>query len=355
MAPVTTAPNPKQEGAFEPNRRAFALMGLNESSHMSADDAVACQSLEVFEATQSEISDVDLRAQYPSLAIGQLGIRCIHCSSSPKSVKETTYFPASISGNDSLPQGVRMLADRHLGKCSMAPTSVRDIIQQATEKRSKNDQERGSSWNEDEGSRSALRDWCYRFCQRLGIVDKGNDGTGLAFAKQTSENMQGPGLPGRPRPGPMGHLGAEPLAPTPVASRRDRPGHDPGEYRPGAGFGAYGRSSEGYYGAPDPAMHARGGHESHQQSQNVVPGQPAGHSPHRGYQQQEMMAHLPMSGNYPYYQEASGNWSCKYCSHIPPPYREPQATWSVPDHMPPPPQYVDQHLSMCRAYHQSMY
>lgn len=331
-------------------------MGLNETSHMNADDSVACQSLEVFEAGQSETSDVELRAIYPSLAMGQLGLRCIHCSSSPKSVKETTYFPASVSGNESLSDGVRVLSERHLGKCSMAPASVRDINQQAAQKRSRNDQERGSSWHDDEASRSALRDWCYRFCQRLGIVDKRDD-TGLIFIQQTGENQQSPGLPGRPRPGPMGHLGADPLAPTPVARRRDRPPmpHESVEYRTATAYGSYSQGNEAYYGAPEfAAIHAPGGHDGHPPSQNAVAGQPAGVSPHRGFQQQQVAAPLDIAGNYPYFQEANGSWTCKYCSHVPPPYRDPQAVWSVPNHMPPPPQFMDQHLSMCRAYHQSM-
>lgn len=344
MAPVTTAP--KQEArAYESNRKSFALMGINETSHMSPDDSVACQSLEIFEAGQVELSDVELRAEFPSIAIGHLGLRCIHCSSSPKSVREATYFPSSIASNNSLSHGVRVLSERHLGKCSMAPASVRDINQQATEKRRNNDQEQGSSWQEDENSRSALRDWCHRFCQRMGIVEKGPDQNGLVFMHRNAEEMQGPGgFPGRHRPGPMGQLGADPLAPTPVGRRRNRPPtHEGGEYRPMPGYGSYGHR-EMYYGAPDSSalQPPPSGHES----------QGSSSSPTRGYQQ--TVPQMEITSSYPYYQEANGSWSCKYCSHIPPPYRDPQAGWSVPNHMPPPPQFMDQHLSMCRAYHQSM-
>ena len=60
MAPVTnpvaTGAVVKQEGgsAFDASRKSFAIMGLNETSHMNADDSVACQSLEVFEAGPPE-------------------------------------------------------------------------------------------------------------------------------------------------------------------------------------------------------------------------------------------------------------------------------------------------------------
>eukprot|EP00797_Seminavis_robusta_P008397 Sro1595_g284670.2 (633) ;mRNA; f:10217-12115 len=66
------------------------------------------------------------------------------------------------------------------------------------------------------------------------------------------------------------------------------------------------------------------------------------------------MSPFDMTGGFPFFQDAVGSWSCKYCNHIPPPYREPQWNWSAPNHMPPPPQYVDQHLNVCRGYHHSL-
>lgn len=362
MAPIpkSAAGSLKHDGGvYDSNRKTIALMGLNETSHMNADDSVACQSLEIFEAGQSETSDADLRVQYPSLTIGQLGLRCIHCSSSPKSVKEATRFPSSIADNDSLADGVRLLSEQHLGKCSMAPASVRDIHQQATEKRNRNNQEREHSWQEDEQSHAALRDWCYRFCQRWGIVDKGPEGAGLTYMQHAGDMMQVPqGAVGRLRPGPMGHMGADPLAPTPVARRRERSPmpNEGSECRSIAGgFGSsYVQGNEAYYKVPETAMMQRSsGQENLVASQNPIAGPTAGVSPHRGYQQQQM-APLGIPGNFPYFQEANGGWICKFCSHVPAPYRDVQAGWSAPNHIPPPPHYMDQHLNMCRAYHQAM-
>ena len=324
-------------------------MGLNETSPMNADDSLACQSIEVFEASSTEASDADLRSQFPTLAAGHIGIRCSHCASNPTSTKDATIFPANI---ESMADGVRTLSERHLGDCAMAPASTREMNQQAAEKRSRNDRERGSSWQDDERSRMALREWCHRFCQRQGIVDKGPSGAGLVFMQHVGPmyGHQDPGI--LTRVGRPGTMGVDPLTDMPVSRRRERPSM-PGDYRASmGGYEAFGQGSEGYYAAPDSmATHSSEGHEG---AQGMTAGQqhPAS-PPHRGYQQQQM-APLDAHDNFPFFQEANGCWTCKYCCHVPPPYRQPQSMWGAPNHMPPPPQYMDQHLSMCRAYHQSI-
>jgi hypothetical protein len=293
---------------------------------MNADDTAACQSVEVFEADPALASDAELRAQYPSLVAGQVGLRCIHCSSDPLAAYTSLQFPSSI---ESLADSVQMLSDRHLSSCGMAPAPAREAGQRASAKRRRNDQERGSSWQDDERSRVALRDWCFRFCQRLGIIDKGPNGTGIIFGQQPTE---------RPRsiPGMMGPMGGDPHAQTPSLRRRDRPmPREGGEYRAGGGYdSAYVQGGEGNYGAVDT--------EGYDTSQN--PG---------GYHQQQMHP-FDMSSNFPFYQEPNGSWSCRYCSNIHPQYRDPHSAWFAPNHAPPPPQFVDQHLSMCRAYHQAL-
>ena len=58
--------------------------------------------------------------------------------------------------------------------------------------------------------------------------------------------------------------------------------------------------------------------------------------------------------NFPFSQEADRTWHCIYCKHIPHQYRDSQSIWSSPGGGPPPSSFMDQHLSLCRAYRQHM-
>jgi len=326
MAPLSSASVKQQEAsAYELQfaSRLAPLMGANEASNaMSEGDAMACQGIEVFEASETEASDEELLSQLPTLTAGNIGIRCSYCansssSSDAASPKEMTVFPASM---ETMADSVRILSESHLGKCRLIPSSARESHRQAAEKRKiNNEQERGSSWQEDERSLLALREWCHRFCQRQGIVDKGPNGAGLIFL---------------PYYAPVGApMYSDILGPP--SRRRDRAAMMPGDYRgPMGGYDAYG---EGYYAAQDTMAQGPDGPEG-QQGMSAV---------------QQQMPPMDME-SLPFYQEPNGCWSCKYCSHLPPPYRQPQSMWGAPNHVPPPPQYMDQHLTMCRSYHHSI-
>jgi hypothetical protein len=63
------------------------------------------------------------------------------------------------------------------------------------------------------------------------------------------------------------------------------------------------------------------------------------------------MPFSPLPTDYPFFFEQN-RWICKFCAHIPPPYREPQYCWA--NQGPPPPQFVDYHLSICREYQKNV-
>lgn len=340
MAPLTTAA-PKTEGADHDAARrsplrAFPLMGLNEASHMNTEDTIACQSIEIFEASQNLASDEDLRSQYPTLVAGQVGLRCMHCSGNPKQSKEAIIFPANVN---SMADNVRNLLDRHLGHCGAAPSQVRDAGQRAATKRQQNEQERASSRQEDERSRRALQELCFHFCQRMGIVDKGpNNAPGLFFNQYST-------IPGKPGPELVGSAATDTLASTHASRRRDKSeaAHENIAYRAGYET-SFPHGGEGYYSEASGIQTP--GHAS-------LEGRHRGSPPPAAYPQKPMTPY-DVAGHFPFFQEPNGSWSCKYCSHIHPQYRDPQSIWSAPGHVPPPGQFIDQHLSMCRAYHQSM-
>jgi hypothetical protein len=62
--------------------------------------------------------------------------------------------------------------------------------------------------------------------------------------------------------------------------------------------------------------------------------------------------HYDMPSTFPYYQDSSGAWVCKFCDRIPQQFREPHYVWSHPSHSPPTGDFIDFHLSLCQGYQQ---
>ena len=170
-------------------------------------------------------------------------------------------------------------------------------------------------------------------------------------------DRMGYGIPPYGRGGGGGGFG-ESIAPTPLQRRRDRPGGDqsvPGP-SPAAGYptpystqrpqgNEYGGSQGEMMATPaQPAFEGREAPGSaYPTPQSPMEGSPGGDEQQQQYE---------FPNNFPFYQESNRTWHCKYCSHIPPQYRDPQSIWSSPHGSPPPGQFIDQHLSLCRAYQQ---
>mmetsp|Transcript_89016 Transcript_89016/g.133476 ORF Transcript_89016/g.133476 Transcript_89016/m.133476 type:complete len:1274 (+) Transcript_89016:218-4039(+) len=379
--------------------RSMPLMGPHDRANLSMEDSIACQNIELFEATPEHVADHDpSRSGGTPVVVKQVGLRCVHCSKSPlSSAGYSTVFPGSLG---SIAASVRMVADNHLSSCSMAPPEIREACDRAANKRRREgDNEGRHGDDEEEGSRLALLDYCVGFCQQLGIVNKQPHKTGIEFADNgemgqhygghPAETPNGPrGAPPHPysaeRMGPasaerMGYPGGPPghrhggmmggpmgpgegIAPTPLQRRRDRPGE--GERPPYSAEREGGPPPGGYptpysQGGPPGSEHYPGqdgaGVQTPQQPNfegQEGQGYPTPHSAHEGGSPGYQQFDLP--SNFPFYQESNRTWHCKFCSHVHPQYRDPQSVWSSPAGTPPPGNFIDQHLSMCRAYHQSM-
>lgn len=390
--------------------RSVPLMGPNDrSSTLSQDDAVACQNIELFEASPEHVAEFDAsRTGGMPVVLRQVGIRCMHL---PKggmdaTASYSTAFPPSLGA---IAASVRMIADHHLAIDRHVPPEVRSVCERAAKKR----QSMGATpegralQEEDERARMALLDYCVGFCQHMGIMNKQPHKTGIAFA-DTEGQPPHPGAPptpadtpgvhrgpggapysnermgppmsydrrtGYPTPGgpPMGMQGmmggpmgpGDAIAPTPLQRRRPGPADSADRSQMySADRSDSGAPSTGY---PTPYSQGPPGSEQGYGQEVATPAQPnfegkdgayptprsAPPSAHPsesspGYNQYD----LP--GNFPYYQETDRTWHCKFCSHIHPSYRDPQAIWSSPGGGPPPGSFIDGHLSLCRAYHQSM-
>eukprot|EP00526_Cylindrotheca_closterium_P001634 CAMPEP_0113659758 /NCGR_PEP_ID=MMETSP0017_2-20120614/32535_1 /TAXON_ID=2856 /ORGANISM="Cylindrotheca closterium" /LENGTH=1119 /DNA_ID=CAMNT_0000574343 /DNA_START=167 /DNA_END=3526 /DNA_ORIENTATION=- /assembly_acc=CAM_ASM_000147 len=379
--------------AMNPKDKCIALLGPHERTALSVEDAIACQNIEFFEPTAEEISQLNRNGV--NVVAKQAGVRCIHSGRIPATFTQSTRFPGSLGD---IAKCVRTIADNHLSVNERVPPEVREACKRAASKREQGEE------GKDNDEMEALIRHCVEFCGRMRIANKQPHKTGIEFVGapemgQYPYAMSTPTAPGRmagpgpysadryppmmgmermsfrtpgppmPRAGPppsamMGGAaqGPEGISATPLQSTRSRegaPGMYPGErdgapnqagyppqYPPGQGpSSSFGRP-DGPPGGPNPSQANYEGQE-----QGQMPAQRQDGSPPSGYPE---MAQYDLPPHFPYYQERDRSWHCKYCSHAPPQYRDPQSIWNSPNGSPPPGNFIDEHLNMCRFYHQTI-
>lgn len=319
--------------------RRLPLMGLQEASQLTECDARSCQNIEIFEADDPNIRDEEGNQPYR----GQVGLRCMNCVDNPP--PGSCVFPRSLG---LIGDGVRILADRHLRRCGSLSAALAHQFEQAAKKRQQS-KEGGPSWHEEERNRRMLVDHCANRCQQMGLVEKYPEDSGIVF--------RDPGMRpgGKPRY-MMGPGGNEPMPPASLAQRKDvSPPAGPTGPRTTAAF----CDQEGGYDTP----YAQGMPLRQEGMDSQMPRSLSRNNPERtqisvhesdasSLKTQQIVFEMP--SNFPFFQEPSGDWLCKFCSHIHPQYRDPQYIWSTPAGAPPPGNFIEHHLNMCRAYHQSM-
>jgi hypothetical protein len=334
--------------------RRLPLMQLQEASHLQEADTIVCQNIEIFEANDPNVRDEEGNQPFR----GQVGLRCMNCVDNPP--PGSCVFPRSLG---SIGDGVRLLADRHLSRCGLLPVALARQFEQAAKRRQQSKEEGGPSWHEEESNRRVLVDYCAHRCQQMGIVEKYPEDTGIVFrdGEMRLGGKAAPSIPaGRYPPGGggafpprymMGPGGNEPMPPAALARRQNI--SPPPVGPPGPRTAAAHPDQRGGYDTP----HVQGnpfGQEGMESSRNNAEGtQMSVHeSDPSSLKPQQIVYEMP--SNFPFFQEPGGDWLCKFCSHIHPQYRDPQYIWSTPAGAPPPGNFIEHHLNMCRAYHQSM-
>jgi hypothetical protein len=360
--------------------RCFRLLGPTEGQHFDMADAVACQNVELFEASPQQAADSEAAGE--PIYLGQVGIRCIHCL--PGSAYSTVY-PENC---DSLAIFVQMLSDRHLSGCATAPPQVREICEQKAAQRQQDHEQRRQPAQDEERQQMALFDHFRFLAGNAGLVDKYPPKTGITFRDNAyggqmeaqaerysaEQPMRDPGgVPfQQPPPRRTAHQIMEGVASTPLARRsKHERDYEPSsgerrefmlqsadrrEYPPSGG-----EREAGYPGAFQPHGHryppegmqerTPGGqhrpmeHPESAQQQQTPQGPSQGESP---YPQSPYGMPPP---EFPYFQDMNGTWLCRYCSHVHPQYRDQGSVWASSPN-PPPGQFIDQHLGICRYYQQ---
>jgi len=232
-------------------------------------------------------------------------------------------LPRSIN---SLADAIRTLADRHLSHCSKLTAEERRVFEESSQRRLSGEGNGGPSWQEEESDRQMLVEFCTARCQQLGIINKLPENSGIVFrepmfsapmgistrfALHPQQQQQQHGFPpGFPQYDPIPVASADPRYPSAAVgtSRDDK--------------------------TPPP------------QQMTSTAGDTAAYYRHPSYDLPE---------NFPFFQDpVDGDWFCKSCCHVHPQYRDPNYRWSTVTKTPPPGEFIDHHLSLCRYYPQGV-
>jgi hypothetical protein len=343
MVPLSEAEgNASTSRMYDPKpmhmQRYIPLMGSQEPSHLNATDTLACRSMELFEVMSPDVFGESSSTDRP--AVLQVGLRCAFCAES-ETTAESYIFPANTR---SIGDSIRHAGFDHLVRCSHYPDEYQRQIQEVTWKRK--ERSAGPPSHEDETNRRALIDFCAARCEQFGIVDQ--HPVGLIFA---NTGMQLVPMP-LSYPAVMGY-------PSPLPQHRmDDPGMQP------YGEGAYGgRLPRSQFGLPHPSQYhdpSATTRKDTREDEAPVDANPLRQQhqvgqrfPHPLQQMHPPIQPPPIVQDFPFFFEQN-RWVCKYCAHIPPSYRDPQYFWAESMHTPPPPQFMDYHLGMCREFQRSM-
>ena len=306
-----------------PETRCFPLASYppdRATDILTMIDTTACQNIELFEATPEIIDGYERTSgNSASRAVPkQVGLRCRNCgsgSNNTSGIPSSSEAGALLFPDDLTSVGscARQIADHHLTTCRLINPDAQAACRRAASKRQQRERgmvgvSEGNTSNEsgdDQVSKAALVDYCVGICQQMGIENKSNNKSGIEFTTVGGSHKEAT------------------VAPTPLQRRRDT------------------------ISTTTPSnMDTDGAYSNQfQAAQNRL---------HQGSHMSQP-AHAETSVNFPFYKESDRTWHCKYCSHIPHQYRDSQSIWSSAGGGPPPASFIDQHLSICRAYRQQSF
>lgn len=354
---------PKQQ-----QQRYFPLMGAHDPSPLNPSDTLACRSTELFEMTladlknsaateEGESSSLQLQLPDDRPVAGQVGLRCAFCAEADNAAHGYIFPANTLSVGDSL----RYAAFDHLATCSHFPDDYKRQIQDAlwNRKKTSTSSTKGSTTktmddnDNDVTSRRALIDYCTSRCDSFGIVDR--NPVGLVFSDM-------PMFPIPPHRSSSSSSSSNSAVDYNLQRRDDRPygqyNTQPEQQQPL--LSQYRDTRLSKHGATTSTL------SKVNEDGNVDEGAPlqeSSQSPmdqHRDYrypqqpqQQEQQFSPVPPPMEFPFFYEHD-RWACKFCAHVPPSYRDIQYFWPHNAHSPPPPPFVDYHLSVCREFQKGM-
>ena len=344
---VPSRPPPSYTQQQPPQLRYLPILGSSETSTLTSTDELACRSLEFFEVLAPDLFDENeedetntgntstkpsattsltrrrLTQQHQPML--QVGIRCAFCAES-ETTTESYIFPANTR---SIGDSIRHAGFDHLIRCLHYPDDYKRQIQDVLWKRNDRAASGQPESDEEESLRRRLIEFCTRKCEQVGVVDR--HPIGMIFANSAG-----------------GSHGPESSSSSSAAMQQQH-------YNERA-FGGRSRSSTGMLQSQQGLGETREEESSATNDANLQPQHyPQHHHMPPHFHGAQSMIQLPpppmMTHEFPYYFDQN-RWVCKYCAHLPPSYRDAQSYWI--ENTPPPPNFMDYHLGICREYQRSM-
>lgn len=344
--PLTTGPSqlfaaPSPSYSF----RRYLFMG-HDSGRLTRDDAAMCRNIELFEVDTPNTSDVmGLR-----LALGTVGLRCIHCIGDRTAAPGNANFPRCVAD---IGDCLREIAEGHLIQCERTPSPVKQILQQALYTRQQAKQERGQAWFVQENSRRLLLDYCDFMARELRLVDRYPPNTGVVFEPTEIPLMEQHHL-GRTSPISLRYSPTSDAQHSQHARPAQQQTHPSASATDMVSPARIMRDGPGFdqvpFGSPQFGTPAQKDHDVTPEPLSVTYS-----SGSLGRQTKDPYASfdsIPI--NFPFIWEPSDQWVCKFCQHMHPQYREPHYQWTASNKNPPPAHFIDSHLRICRQYQQNL-
>lgn len=300
--------------------RVVPLLGQNEPNNLTEADTLSARAIQLFEMND------------------QVGLRCSGCQGSH-------MFPQSIRH---VGDCVRQIAADHLIACESLPVSTREVLEKDMKKRQQRRKDGDAAMRDEEDSRQLLTEFCTTRCRQTGITDRIPLNTGIQF-----DDGRDQGKHSDMSLSHAAHL-------SPPSTRRPSP-HAENLFQPSDVYSDRASILPSVFGSSpyDPSIpfHDSSTISTHHRPLHVFDPAP---------EQQDLRSVPPtvihhfmptynIPPDFPFVQEQGGGWICKFCSHIHPQARDVKYYWISPDRSPPPPDFIDYHLSVCRVFQESQY
>ena len=328
-------------GSYHQIPPTMLLTQPSDQNFLSKMDYLLCSNIEMFSSSYNDVqeSTYNTYATSQAVTIGQLGLRCIHCSRYPQSAAAyATVYPASI---ETMNNCIEMMAEKHITKCERINPELRDDLISYRENRKRR--------REGDEEDNLIHFCCEILTQRSGISNIYPIKSGVLYGSYDTVS------------GENWH----------TASYQDERGvHHPHHYSPLQQSESSRRhhSSSAYHGpsrhgssAPRNSqaipqyMHSHP-HQSPQYSNQYGPPSNVdgySHSSQHSQSHSQQVSSLRYDISQAFVPDNMGGWCCRYCSSVPYHYRAPGSVSHSPN--PPNPSFIEHHLSICPGAMTSIY
>lgn len=318
------------------NYPTFLLAQPGDRNFLAEDEFILCSNIEMFPASSLDVHDSSYtnRPTVRATSVGQLGIRCINCGTSPMpGIPYPAVFPSSINN---MSASILLLAEDHILNCGRTSHEIKDAALMVSRKRKRR--------REDDNNLMTF--CCNVIPRRFGIDNLYPPRIGVRFPYQGHEQQE---IWHHSTPQyvddrqvmqtqrfPQSHLDT-PGRGTPSGNRQIQTPHG-SSHLPGPQTN---QMQHFMYPSPPSAASSMSppsyGHYSSHPS----------HTDSHGFQTHHSNHNHRYDITQAFIRDAVGNWTCRYCYSVPYQYRAPNSVSQTQN--PPSPAFIEHHLQYCRG------